>query len=191
MQKKTGLNWTGWILFQKMFLQRIRTLIVHPVLLNVPSDYVRLFHGPPSVLKVDICSILEGVICLYLTPVALSEFLNPFFQLLCLTLSPLLQHSRNTRLLGFLLVSYNSPKPNTLCFIGIYWCMAMQLTKLRTLLALLHPLLDQSVVWKLKVADWLQIINVFKFNKGWIHAVLFTFTFADCHFIFPQYNLWI
>lgn len=67
------------------------------------SDHVWLLHGSPPVLKVDICSVFEGVIFLYFTPVALSEFFNAIFQLLCLTFSPLLQH-KNMRLLSFSLL---------------------------------------------------------------------------------------
>ena len=84
-----------------------------PCPFGVLSDHFQLFQCAPPVLKVDICSILEGVIGLNLTPVALSEFSDPFFQLLCLTLSPPLQYNRNMRSLSFLLFQHTSTRQTT------------------------------------------------------------------------------
>lgn len=42
-------------------------------------DHVSFFHGSPSVLKVDIGSVLKRVICSDFIPVALSKFFNSFY----------------------------------------------------------------------------------------------------------------
>lgn len=42
-------------------------------------DHVGFFHGSPSVLEVDVGSVLKGVICSDFIPVAFSKFFNSFY----------------------------------------------------------------------------------------------------------------
>lgn len=53
------------------------------------SNHVQSLQCSPSVLEVDVCSVLEGVICFDLCPVSFPKSLDPFFQHICLTLTPL------------------------------------------------------------------------------------------------------
>lgn len=65
-------------------------------------DHVGLFQGSPSVLEVDVASVLEGVIRSDFTPVARSKLFHSFYELPCLSLCPHLLRRQN---IGLSLIS--------------------------------------------------------------------------------------
>lgn len=179
--KKEPRNWCGAGKKKEFFVTVLHLVVSSPfehVLIH--SDHVCFLERSPSVLEVDICPIFEGVICLYLTPVALSEFFDPFLQLICLALGPLLQHNRNM----WLVVDFCCSDSNA-SFSLCQCCVAIQKqqqqknpTKIeKVACVVLSP--AAGIMWHWRITRWLQSADFLNARSDQIHVILSTSMFAE------------